>query len=146
MQALQMMPDTAMVGLVTYGSMVYVHELGFTDFPKAYLLRGDREPTLQDLQAQLGLGLAAVKRGTASADASGFGRFLVNVREGSFLLESAIEELRPDPLQVRHPGPRLLLPFNCSHALLRLFFFIFSGPGACARGDRGVNSVPARKR
>lgn len=56
------MPENAHVGIVSFGSMVYVHELGFSDYPKAYLLRGDRETTAQDLQSQLGLGLAAMKK------------------------------------------------------------------------------------
>jgi protein transport protein SEC23 len=32
-----------MIGLITYGKMVYVHELGFADCPKCYVFRGDKE-------------------------------------------------------------------------------------------------------
>ena len=34
-----------MIGLVTYGKMAYVHELGFADCPKDYVFRGDKELT-----------------------------------------------------------------------------------------------------
>ena len=34
-----------MIGLITYGKMVQVHELGFTDCPKCYVFRGDKEMT-----------------------------------------------------------------------------------------------------
>lgn len=165
LQALELMPENSHVGMVSFGSMVYVHELGCTDFPKAYLLRGDRETAAQDLQTQLGLGLAAMKkcvacrmryfriesillqrgmicslscllglfsfvlhersrhqcfcilfsliplphtppllfpthRGVGNQHASGFGRFLVHARDAAFLLEAALEDLRPDPFPV----------------------------------------------
>jgi protein transport protein SEC23 len=32
-----------MIGLITYGKMIHVHELGFSDCPKAYVFRGDKE-------------------------------------------------------------------------------------------------------
>eukprot|EP00232_Nephroselmis_pyriformis_P024847 CAMPEP_0182870918 /NCGR_PEP_ID=MMETSP0034_2-20130328/10817_1 /TAXON_ID=156128 /ORGANISM="Nephroselmis pyriformis, Strain CCMP717" /LENGTH=212 /DNA_ID=CAMNT_0025003435 /DNA_START=155 /DNA_END=791 /DNA_ORIENTATION=- len=40
-QVLQMIPDHTLVGLITYGSMVHVHELGSQDCPKQYVFRGD---------------------------------------------------------------------------------------------------------
>lgn len=38
-----------MVGLVTYGTHVCVHELGFTDCNKAYVFRGSKEYTAQQV-------------------------------------------------------------------------------------------------
>ena len=38
-QALQTLPEYAYVGLVTYGTHVHVHELGFQDFAKAYVFQ-----------------------------------------------------------------------------------------------------------
>jgi len=44
-QSLNFIPEDAMIGLITYGKMVYVHELGFADCPKCYVFRGDKEMT-----------------------------------------------------------------------------------------------------
>tara|TARA_B110000285_G_C15028209_1_gene565296 strand:- start:615 stop:731 length:117 start_codon:yes stop_codon:yes gene_type:complete len=32
-----------MIGLITYGKMAYVHELGFAECPKCFVFRGDKE-------------------------------------------------------------------------------------------------------
>lgn len=39
-----------MIGLITYGKMVQVHELGFTDCPKCFVFRGDKEMTGPQIQ------------------------------------------------------------------------------------------------
>ena len=42
-QSINFIPQDAMIGLITYGKMIHVHELGFSDCPKAYVFRGDKE-------------------------------------------------------------------------------------------------------
>jgi len=42
-QSINFIPEDAMIGLITYGKMVQVHELGFADCPKSYVFRGDKE-------------------------------------------------------------------------------------------------------
>jgi protein transport protein SEC23 len=42
-QSLSFIPQDAMIGLITYGKMVNVHELGFAECPKCYVFRGDKE-------------------------------------------------------------------------------------------------------
>jgi len=44
-QALQLLPDEARVGLITFGTNVQVHELNFDGLPKNYVLRGNGEYT-----------------------------------------------------------------------------------------------------
>ena len=51
-QALSL-PENALVGLVTFGTHVHVHELGFADCPKSYVFRGSKEFTSQQIQDQL---------------------------------------------------------------------------------------------
>lgn len=46
-QSINFIPEDAMIGLITYGKMVQVHELGFTDCPKCFVFRGDKEMTGQ---------------------------------------------------------------------------------------------------
>ena len=42
-QTLNLIPETSLVGLITFGTHVMVHELGFTDCPKSYVFRGTKE-------------------------------------------------------------------------------------------------------
>lgn len=39
------LPENTMVGLISFGSMVWVHDLGYTDCPKVMVFCGDRELT-----------------------------------------------------------------------------------------------------
>lgn len=51
-QSLNFIPQDALIGLITYGKMVYVHELGFAECPKCYVFRGDTEKELTSKQVQ----------------------------------------------------------------------------------------------
>ena len=54
LQTLNLLPEDALVGLVTFGTNVAVHELGFSECPKSYVFRGDKEypaAKVQDLLA-----------------------------------------------------------------------------------------------
>jgi len=44
-QSINFIPEQAMIGLITYGKMIQVHELGFADCPKCYVFRGEKEMT-----------------------------------------------------------------------------------------------------
>ena len=46
-QALQIVPEYTRVGLVTFGTHVHVHELGFEACPKSYVFQGTKEYTQQ---------------------------------------------------------------------------------------------------
>lgn len=68
-QALQMIPEYAHVGLITYGTHVHVHELGFAECSKCYVFRGSKEYTSQQVVEQLGLRSAATRPGGPQATA-----------------------------------------------------------------------------
>lgn len=48
-QLLTLMPENALVGLITFGTMVHVHELGYADCSKAFVFRGGKEHTPQQV-------------------------------------------------------------------------------------------------
>jgi protein transport protein SEC23 len=48
-QSISFIPADAHVGLITYGKMVFVHELGFADCPRSYVFRGDKEMTAKEI-------------------------------------------------------------------------------------------------
>lgn len=39
-RAVGLLPDEALVGFVSFGTQVHVHELGFSDLAKVYVFRG----------------------------------------------------------------------------------------------------------
>ena len=53
--ALSLMPEHALVGLVTFGRMVQVHELGTEGISKSYVFRGTKDVTPKQLQDMLQL-------------------------------------------------------------------------------------------
>ena len=113
-QALSLLPEDASVGLVTFGTHVHVHELGFTDCPKSYVFRGNKEFTTQQIKDQLTLGgggrrgggAAGYGGGSAPAPGAAAGhhvsgampasKFLVPLSECEFQLTAILEELNRD--------------------------------------------------
>ena len=43
LQVLQMIPENNNVGLITFGTHVHVHELGYAECSKAFVFRGSKE-------------------------------------------------------------------------------------------------------
>ena len=110
-QTLNLLPEDSLVGLITFGTLVQVHELGFSDCPKCYVFRGDKEYPVQKIQDMLGI---SPTRGGGPAPAGGpgpqaggapsgqarqpaIGRFLMPVGECTFALEQVLEDLQKDP-------------------------------------------------
>ena len=99
-QALSLLPENASVGLITFGTHVHVHELGFDECPKSYVFRGSKEFTSQQIQDQLfrsAGGARPAKPGQAAAAVTGHqSKFLVPLADCEFQLTSVLEELSRD--------------------------------------------------
>ena len=54
-QTLNLLPEDSLVGLITFGTHVHVHELGFTDCPKSFVFRGEKDYPPQKVQDMLGV-------------------------------------------------------------------------------------------
>ena len=52
-QALSLLPEDSLVGLISFGTHVHVHELQFADCPKSYVFRGGKEHTSAQIRDQL---------------------------------------------------------------------------------------------
>lgn len=93
-QALGLLPENALVGLISYGTQVQVHELGFSDLPKVYVFRGTKELSQEQILDQLGLSPASANRAgklPASGGAAGTDvvtRFLLPASECEYTLNS----------------------------------------------------------
>ena len=68
--ALELVPQYARVGLITFGSMIQVYELGFAQCSKHFLLKGDAKAhTKESLTKMLDLGVKQQKRQNPAAKA-----------------------------------------------------------------------------
>jgi protein transport protein SEC23 len=108
--SLGLLPPNALVGLITFGTMAQVHELGYTECAKSYVFRGNKDYTAKQVQEMLGLigapggrpnmppvqqpGRPAVPMGGAQT------RFLLPVQQCEFQLTNVLEGLQKDPWPV----------------------------------------------
>ncbi|GER34123.1 protein transport protein sec23 [Striga asiatica] len=116
-RAVGMLPDNAMVGFISYGTQVQVHELGFSEMSKVYVFRGSKDMSKDQVLEQLGLvsgGIRGIQKGgggpspMAGAGASaGINRFLLPASECEYALDSLLDELATDQWPVA-PGNRAL--------------------------------------
>jgi len=51
--SLSLLPPNALVGLVTFGKMVQVHELGCEGFSKSYVFRGTKDLNAKQIQVDV---------------------------------------------------------------------------------------------
>ncbi|KAF9437263.1 GTPase-activating protein S23 [Entomortierella beljakovae] len=105
--SLSLLPPHALVGLITYGTMAQVHELGYSVCPKSHVFRGNKDYTCKQVQEMLGLTAQAmrpqqpVRPGQPAPPAvSGNSRFLLPVQQCEYTLSTILEQLQRDPWPV----------------------------------------------
>lgn len=103
-RAIGMLPENAMVGFVSYGTQVQVHELGFSEMSKVYVFRGSKDISKDQVLEQLGLASAGSRRAGPAMQKSGGGpspvagagpnmginRFLLPASECEYTLNSVM--------------------------------------------------------
>ncbi|KAK3133536.1 hypothetical protein QOZ80_6AG0537780 [Eleusine coracana subsp. coracana] len=106
-QAVELLPDNSLVGFITFGTYVQVHELGFGLLPKSYMFKGTKEVTKEQVLEQMCFfagkkmpttGVIAGTRDGLSSES--IARFLLPASECEFVLNSVIEEMQKDPWPV----------------------------------------------
>ncbi|CAN6167218.1 unnamed protein product [Urochloa humidicola] len=106
-QAVELLPDNSLVGFITFGTYVQVHELGFGLLPKSYVFKGTKEVTKEQILEQMCFfagkqkpttGVIAGTRDGLSSES--IARFLLPASECEFVLNSVIEEMQKDPWPV----------------------------------------------
>lgn len=105
--SLSLLPPYALVGLVTYGTMAQVHELGYTECAKSFVFRGSKDYGAKQVQEMLGLGTAAMRPGMQvqpgrqpPAPMGPTARFLLPKEQCEFQLTNVLEQLGRDPWPV----------------------------------------------
>ncbi|CAB9518921.1 transport protein SEC23 [Seminavis robusta] len=118
-QALNLLPEDSLVGLITFGTNISVYELGSESISKAYVMRGSREYEPSKIGEMLGCNRAPAPNAPngqpkpqqqqpqqgAAQQVGGPGaeilqRFLLPVSECSFVIESILDDLQRDPWPV----------------------------------------------
>lgn len=96
-QAFELLPEKSLVGLVTFGAYVQVHELGYGHVPKCYVFKGTKEVTKDQILEQMSfftkspkppVGVIAGVRDGLSAES--VSRFLLPASECEFVVNSVI--------------------------------------------------------
>jgi protein transport protein SEC23 len=118
-----LLPEQALVGLITFGKNVHIHELSFDECPKSYVFRGDKELSASQIATFLGLRAGSLSSSVkdqksapatpaaAASTATGAGaanttaasvsnlkssRFLLPVSQCEFQLNAILEDLSKD--------------------------------------------------
>jgi len=118
--SLSLIPPYALVGLITFGTMVcppisyfcaqayyldhqaQVHELGYAECSKSYVFRGGKEYSQKQIQDMLGLSttVRAAPRAGQPVGTFGAARFLLPAQQVEFQLTGILEALARDPWPV----------------------------------------------
>ncbi|ODQ80021.1 hypothetical protein BABINDRAFT_161666 [Babjeviella inositovora NRRL Y-12698] len=99
--SLSLLPPNALVGLITYGSTVQVHDLASYDhISKQYVLRGDKEYTMELLTAMLAGVALDPKAAAPHLGANPTAKFFVPLEAVEFQLTTILETLKRDPWKV----------------------------------------------
>ena len=169
--SLSLLPPHALVGLVTFGTVVQVHELGYEGCPKSYVFRGSKDYSPKQIQDMLGLtpgsrptpnlaGAAAPGGPSAQPRAPTSGqigatRFMLPVSQCEYQLTNILEQLQRDPWPVandKRPQRCTGAALSVAVGLLESTFqntgarvMLFCG-GACTEGPGQVVSTELRER
>ncbi|XP_034044242.1 protein transport protein Sec23B isoform X1 [Thalassophryne amazonica] len=102
--SLSLLPPNALVGLITFGRMVQVHELSCEGIAKSYVFRGTKDLTPKQIQEMLGLVKPATSvpqaRPAVPQEAAPSCRFLQPVQKVDMNLTDLLGELQRDPWPV----------------------------------------------
>eukprot|EP01098_Paradermamoeba_levis_P012207 TRINITY_DN5292_c0_g1_i1.p1 TRINITY_DN5292_c0_g1~~TRINITY_DN5292_c0_g1_i1.p1 ORF type:complete len:283 (-),score=82.34 TRINITY_DN5292_c0_g1_i1:60-908(-) len=105
LMSLSLLPENSLVGLITYGANVQVHELAFESCPKSYVFRGNRETNSRQLQELLGLQQRPQQQFGQAPGQPGYrpprNRFLLPLSECDITIEAILEELQSDAQKVK---------------------------------------------
>lgn len=151
--ALSLLPANALVGLVTFGKMIQVHELGTEGISKSYVFKGTKDLTAKQIQDMLGLsrGPAAniqqQQQPHTNQPAPPANRFIQPISQCDMSLTDLLSELPKDPWPVpqgkrylRSTGAALSIAvglLECTYPNTGARIMLFVG-GPCSQGPGQV--------
>jgi protein transport protein SEC23 len=111
---LDMIPETAYVGLITFGTVVQLYDLAYTSCVKSYVFKGDKEINAGKVQQLLAAFRGRNQSGGHADISEPIRRFLMPRSECEYQLSAILEDLQQDPWPVQ-AGYR---PLRCTGAAL----------------------------
>jgi len=156
--SLSLLPPNALVGLITFGKMVQVHELGTEGCSKSYVFRGTKDLTAKQIQDMLGIGRVAANapgqsaqqpqmRGPNAPAQPPANRFLQPLHKCDMALTDMLGELQRDPWPIqqshrslRSTGTALSIAvglLECTYPNTAARILLFVG-GPCSQGPGQV--------
>ncbi|XP_077476951.1 protein transport protein Sec23A isoform X3 [Stigmatopora argus] len=126
--SLSLLPPTALVGLITFGRIVHVHELGCEGISKSYVFKGTKDLTAKQLQEMLGLSKPVASsqgRGPQAPQQPQCNRFLQPVQKVDMNLTDLLGELQRDSwpvVQGKRPLRSLGVAMSIAVGLLECTF------------------------
>ncbi|KAH9881349.1 GTPase-activating protein S23 [Plenodomus lingam] len=138
--SLSLLPQYALVGLVTFGTMTQVHELGYTECAKSYVFRGSKDYSTKQVQDMLGLGQLGARpnvqqqpgRPPVVPPGGAGARFILPVSQCEFQLTNALEQLQRDPWPVANDKR----PLRCTGVALSVAAGLLEVPPFVNTGAR----------
>lgn len=150
--SLSLLPNNALIGLITYGRMVQVHELGTEGISKSYVFRGTKDLAAKQLQEMLGLNKMSSNKNPQGApgqpNVNGqqqlpANRFLQPLSNCDMFVTDLLSELQRDPWPVsqgkrpvRSVGTALSIAvglLECTYPNVPARVMLFMG-GPCTQG------------
>jgi protein transport protein SEC23 len=102
------LPQECLIGIISFGNMCNVHEIGFSEFPISFTFKGDKIYKSIEIQEQLGLINVNINSnmnshinksniGATITQNTGSYRFIVPLKDCEFSVNTFLDELQPDP-------------------------------------------------
>lgn len=127
-ESLTLLPENALVGLITFGTMVQVYDLGAQSIKRSYIFRGDKEYTDKQISTML-------NKQTLSPDgrpqlSNSTLRFFLPIGEIEDQLTNILSNLTADPWAVAHGDRPLRSTGSALNVGVNLLGATFPGLGA----------------
>ncbi len=93
-------PQECNIGMITFGNMCNIHEIGFSEFPVCYSLKGEKNYKTLEVQELLGLinlnNQTNNNQNPSNIQFNKNTKFIVPLSECSFTVNSLLDDLQPD--------------------------------------------------
>eukprot|EP00775_Hariotina_reticulata_P005919 gene5919-6159_t len=117
-QVLQMIPEESHVGLITFGTHVHVHELGYSECSKCFVFRGSKEYTSAQVVDQLGMRPTAPRPGAGVQQGAPGRQFILPLADTN--CETAINNVLQDLQRDAYPVMSNERPARCTGTAMQV--------------------------
>lgn len=132
--SLNLLPPNALIGLITYGTMVQLHDLGSEAISKSYIFRGDKNYTDKQINDMLSKPMLHLNQPNQppipGQFANTLNRFFLPLDEIEYQLTSILENLSKDPWSISHGNRPLRATGSALNIASSLLGSTFAGLGA----------------